>query len=83
MLATVASVNSANRIQHYLLTRDSIRTKIIQTPSALSKEGCGYSLRFDDSYKDSVFRAAKDLKINIRSFYREEKENGKTEYVKE
>lgn len=83
MLATVASVNSAQRIRQYISSNNSIPAKVIQTPSSLTKEGCGYSLRFDDKYKASVSKAAKELKINIRAFFREVTENGNTVYIKE
>ena len=83
MLATVASVNSANRIRQYILSNNSISARVIQTPSSLTKEGCGYSLRFDDKHKASVAKAAKELKINIRSFFKEVNENGNTVYIKE
>ena len=83
MLATVASVNSANRIRQHIFSKNSVSAKVIQTPSSLTKEGCGYSLRFDDAHKALVSQAGKELKINIRSFYREKTENGKTIYIKE
>lgn len=82
MLATVASVNSANRIRQKLLSH-SIQAKIIQTPSSLTKEGCGYSLRFDDEHKQVVARAAKELRINIRSFFRETESEEGISYIKE
>ena len=83
MLATVASSNSAQRLKHHLAETEKIETKIIQTPSALAKEGCGYSLRFDKIHKPLVINAGKILRINIRAFYREEKANGKPIFVKE
>ncbi|MGM9550744.1 MAG: putative Se/S carrier-like protein [Clostridia bacterium] len=83
MLATVASINSANRIRQYVSSKHNIQTKIIQTPSSLTKEGCGYSLRFEDKHKSIVSRAAKELNINIRSFFREEKGPKGTDYIKE
>ena len=83
MLATVASISSANRIRQAATADFPIRIKIIQTPVQLTKEGCGYALRFDDSDKKEVAAAAKKLKINIRSFYKEVTENGKTVYIKE
>ncbi len=83
MLATVASVNSANRIRLHLAQKYSVQSRVIQTPSALTKEGCGYSIRFKDEHKSSVAKAASELKINIRSFFREEEKNSETVYVKE
>ncbi len=83
MLATVASVNSANRIRQHIFSKNSVHAKVIQTPSSLTKEGCGYSLRFDDDYKTTVVKSAKELRINIRAFYREETKDGKTVYIKE
>ena len=83
MLATVASSNSAQRLKHYLAAEEKIETKIIQTPSSLAKEGCGYSLHFDKKHKLRVMNAGKRLKINIRAFYREEEEMGKPIFVKE
>lgn len=83
MLATVASVNSANRIRHRLETGFSVPSKVIQTPSSLTKEGCGYSIRFNDKDKPTVSRVAKELRINIRSFIREEVKDSGVVYIKE
>lgn len=83
MLATVASVNSANRIKQYIFSNHSITSKVIQTPSSLTKEGCGYSVKFDDKYKSFVLQAGKNLKINIRSFYREDTQKETVVYIKE
>jgi len=78
MLAAVASVNSAERLKKYLYEKKSVSSRIIQTPSSLAKDGCGYSLRFPDAEKRAVDAAARELRINIRAFYRE---NG-SEYEK-
>ncbi len=82
MLATLASVNSANRLKQVLSSK-SIPSRVIQTPSALTKEGCGYSLRFDDKYKPYVSSFAKSLKINIRAFFKEVNDNDLVQYIKE
>ena len=68
MLATVASVNSANRLKAHLAGKYSVNSRILQTPSAISRDGCGYSLRFSDGYKAMVERSAAELHINIRAF---------------
>ncbi|MDO4562942.1 MAG: DUF3343 domain-containing protein [Clostridia bacterium] len=77
MLATVASVTSANRLKKYA-ERVGYDTKVIQTPVSLTKEGCGYSLRFKDDLKPQIAEFASELGIKIRAFWREE--NG--EYIK-
>ncbi|MBQ8001994.1 MAG: DUF3343 domain-containing protein [Clostridia bacterium] len=82
MLATVASVSSANRLRLALLKQD-VPSRVIQTPSSLTKEGCGYSIRFPDEYKPFVKKTAASLNINIRSFFREETNNSQTTYFKE
>lgn len=82
MLATVASINSANRLRHYITSKYPIRIKIIQTPVELTKEGCGYALKFDPSDRKAVAAAARDLRINIRSFFDEAVENGKAVYTR-
>ena len=71
MLATVPSRTSASRLKKSLIAA-GINSNIIQTPSVLTKEGCGYSLRFDESYRAAVLRSARELRINIRAFYAEE-----------
>lgn len=81
MLATVASLTSANRIKRRT-AEFGINSSVIQTPQALAKEGCGYSLRFDDSAEKYIFSAASDLGIKIRAFYREEIIDGKKHYSK-
>ena len=71
MLATVPSRTSASRLKKSLAAA-GVKINIIQTPSVLTKEGCGYSLRFDEADRASVIRAARELRINIRAFYAEE-----------
>lgn len=83
MLATVASVNSANRLRTALSNKYSVPSRVIQTPSSLTKEGCGYSIKFNDEYKPLVSKSAAELRINIRSFFREETEGSETIYIKE
>lgn len=83
MLATVASINSANRIKARLTEKYSVPSRVIQTPSSLTKEGCGYSIRFDNSQKSTVEKCAAELHINIRAFFREETKNADTVYIKE
>ncbi len=82
MLATVASINSANRLKKYLFDKYSVSVRIIQTPSSLTKDGCGYSLRLNDREKNLVASAAGELRINIRSFFKEKKTSSGTEYEK-
>ena len=81
MIATVASSTTANRIKRKLY-ETSIYSSVIQTPHALTKEGCGYSLRFDDRFKNLVEKAAYEIGANIRGFYTESVNNGKKEYIK-
>ena len=68
MLATVASITSANRIKRHA-TEYGIQVYVTQTPSSLTKEGCGYSLRFDERHKDKISEIARELKIKIRSYH--------------
>ena len=70
MLATVPSRTSASRLKKSLAAA-GIKSNIIQTPSVLTKEGCGYSLRFDEKYRPQVQLAAAELKIVIRAFFSE------------
>ena len=70
MLATVASLTSANRIKKQC-SEYGIYTSVIQTPHNLAKDGCGYSLRFDDSAKSIIEASADNLGIRIRAFYTE------------
>ena len=81
MLATLASLTSANRIKR-AMNELGVYISIIQTPHILAREGCGYSLRFDDSAKKLVENTASDLGIRIRAFYTEISENNKTSYKK-
>ena len=62
MLATVSSLTSANRIKRQC-SEYGIYTAVIQTPTPLAKDGCGYSLRFDDSAKSIVETSAGNLGI--------------------
>lgn len=81
MLATVASVTSANRIKRRAAER-GISVSVIQTPQILTKEGCGYSLRFEDYAKSTVSAAAKDLNIKIRAYFSEDIVDGEKRYNK-
>lgn len=81
MLATVASSTSANRIKRRL-SEYGISSSVIQTPQALTKEGCGYSLRFDETSKRIVETTAVDLGIKIRAFYSEDISSGVKKYSK-
>ncbi len=81
MLATVASITSANRLRRRL-SESGIDARVVQTPASLAREGCGYSLRFDDSYKTLAQSAAADLKIKIRAFFYERIQDGQKKYIK-
>jgi len=82
MLATVASVTSANRIKRRAADY-GISVSVIQTPQLLTKEGCGYSLRFEDYAQSTVSRAARDLNIKIRAFFTEAFIDGEKTYIKQ
>ncbi len=81
MLATVASVTSANRIKRRS-NEFGIYPLVVQTPHTLAKDGCGYSLRFEDDARMIIQGAASELGINIRAFYKESTENGKRTYTR-
>ena len=81
MLATVASSTSANRIKRRL-SEFGISSSVIQTPQVLTKEGCGYSLRFDEISKKIVETTAIDLGVKIRAFYLEDVSSGTRTYSK-
>lgn len=70
MLATVPSQTSAARLKKRL-AEAGIKSNITQTPAILTKEGCGYSLRFDEKYRPFAEKAAKELRITIRAFFAE------------
>lgn len=79
MLATVASITAANRIRRCAAER-GIGAAVIQTPLALTKEGCGYSVRFKDSDKKTISSCAKELNIKIRAFFTESEAEGEKVY---
>ena len=81
MLATVASSTSANRLKRRFL-EFGVAVSVIQTPHILAREGCGYSIRFDENSRNIVERTATELGIKIRSFYAESIENEKRVYHK-
>lgn len=81
MLATVASSTSANRLKRRLL-EFGVTSSVIQTPQSLTKDGCGYSLRFDDVSKIIVEKTAFELGIKIRAFYSETTIDEKRSYQK-
>ena len=80
MLAPVASVTNANRIKR-CVTELGISASVIQTPASLTKEGCGYSIRFNDSAQNAIASCAGSLKIKIRSYFKESESNGKKVYT--
>ncbi len=79
MLATVASITAANRIKRCAAER-GISAAVIQTPLALTKEGCGYSVRFDDSGRKTIASCARELNIKIRAFFTETEVSGEKKY---
>lgn len=81
MLATVASLTAANRIKRKS-SEYGVFSSVIQTPIALAKDGCGYSLRFDDSAKSIVENSAESLGIRIRAFFYESILDGEKIYSK-
>ncbi|MBQ3023182.1 MAG: DUF3343 domain-containing protein [Clostridia bacterium] len=81
MLATVASSTSANRLKRRL-SEFGITSSVIQTPHILTKDGCGYSLRFDESSRMIVEKTATELGVKIRAFYIENTTDEKRVYEK-
>lgn len=81
MIATIASSISANRIKRSLAA-EGVHLSVIQTPHRLTREGCGYSIRFDDDMFDQVKRTAEELNIKVRAYYAEQTIDGKKEYFK-
>lgn len=81
MLATVASMTSANRLKR-CAGEEGIFASVIQTPHSLTKEGCGYSLRFDDRYMNAIKKCAAGLNIKVRAFFYENIIDGEKIYVK-
>lgn len=81
MIATVASVTSANRLKK-CASESGINSSVTQTPHILTKEGCGYSLRFDEININEIESCAYALNIKVRGFYKENIIEGKTIYSK-
>ncbi|MBR1969314.1 MAG: DUF3343 domain-containing protein [Clostridia bacterium] len=81
MIATVASITSANRLKK-CASESGIESSIAQTPHILTKEGCGYSLRFDEINIHKIQSCAYDLNIKIRGFFKEDTSGEKTTYIK-
>lgn len=79
MIATVASLTSANRIKRRS-NESGVYPAVIQTPHSIAKDGCGYSLRFDDSAKKIIEGSAETLGIRIRAFYLETFVDGEKKY---
>ena len=71
MLAVLSSATTAGRIKRYL-EKEGFTARIIQTPKALSKGGCGYSIVVPEEGKEGIVQAASKLSVRIRGFYREE-----------
>lgn len=81
MIATVASVTSANRLKK-CAAESGINSSVMQTPHILTKEGCGYSIRFDEIDINDIKSCAYALNIKIKGFFKEDFEDGKTIYIK-
>jgi len=81
MLATVASLTSASRIKRRAADY-GIEATVIQTPQSIAKEGCGYSVRFEDSERSGISRSAIDLNIKIRAFFTESVSGSEKTYTK-
>ena len=80
MLVTLASSTTAMRIKRYL-EKEGISARVVQTPKALSRGGCGYSLLVPESAKETVLNGAAMLTVRVRGMYREEYRGTSKQYV--
>lgn len=44
--------------------------EVISTPCQIARDGCGYCLRFPESYMPVVLEQARESRISIREIYR-------------
>lgn len=64
------------------LEEEGIQCQVVSTPCKLSKEGCGYSVRFNLKDKEDLVKIALQNGIIIKSFYKIIKDTLRTKYHK-
>lgn len=67
MLALLSSITTAIRAEKILL-RKGINVEVIRT-SELSKEGCGYALKFKKEHLGAVKDAVRSVSAEIKAIY--------------
>lgn len=73
-LAVFSSITFANKIKKSLENRPGF-IALMHTPTALSENGCSYSLRFKEDKLKDVLNAAQEFNIKIKNIYTEENNN--------
>ncbi|MBR5586602.1 MAG: DUF3343 domain-containing protein [Clostridia bacterium] len=69
-LIVFSSATTATRVKNEL-TKNKISAKVVQTPKALSKSGCSYSVKAPESALFAAESAATALGVKIKNIYRE------------
>ncbi len=80
MLAVLSSVTTASRMKRYL-EQKGILVRMIETPKAIAKGGCGYSLVIPHDQEEEVKKAARTMQSRVRGFYREEGSGADKRYI--
>lgn len=81
-LAVFSSVHQVNRMKSRL-NKDGRYFGMIRAPHGVFPGGCGFALRFEESWRPLVEQAALELGIAINGIFKEgEEENGGKVYVR-
>ena len=63
VLVIFASMTDANKIKFYIERKYGINSKVVQTPKAVSPDGCSYSLIVERKELGKVYDAMKALGV--------------------
>ena len=80
MVAVLSSVTSQSRMKRYVEFHGQ-KVRTMQTPKAIAKGGCGYSLVVPDDAMEEVQASARKMQAQIRGFYREEGAGKEKRYI--
>ena len=81
MIVILSSAISAGRLKKHLAS-EGIPSELIQTPAALSKGGCSYSLKFSEMYTKNVSHGISILHITSKGIYKEQTNGKNITYIK-
>ena len=69
LLITIGAITTASRFARLLERKAGVNAAVTQTPSALNKGGCSYSVKIKRADLESARRISAEYKIPMRKIY--------------